>query len=98
MSIKNQAHYAAIKDLIELMAIASALALIADAFWIVRDIVADGMTLGRLFVMIMLDIALGIQLYALVLFHKQLVKDILSIIVREKRKICKQKAKRAVRK
>lgn len=95
MSIHTRAHYEAMKDLIELMAIASALALIADAFWIVRDMMADGVTYGRLFVMVFLDLALAIQLYALVRFHKILAADIKNVLKAEKLKICKAKYKRS---
>ncbi len=97
MTIKSTAHYQAMKDLIELMAIASALALIADCFWIVRDMYADGMTSGRLFVMVFLDLGLGIQIYALIRFHKQLMADILHTIKTEKLKICKAKYKRGIK-
>lgn len=97
MSIHTQAHYKAMKDLIELMAIASAIALLADAFWIIRDSYTDGLTLGRLIVMVGLDVALAIQTYALWMFHKILARDILNKIKSEKLKICKAKYKRGVK-
>ena len=97
MSIQGQAHYKAMKDLIELMAIASALALIADAFWIIRDMYCDAVTPGRLFVMVLLDSALALQTYALIMFHGQLAMNILNVIKLEKKKICKLKAKHAVK-
>lgn len=93
MSIHIQAHTKAIKDVIELMAIASAVALIADCFWIVRDIMADGFTPGRILVMVLLDIGLLIQMYALIRFHKQLKDSIVNIIKGERKRICKLKVK-----
>lgn len=94
MSIQAKAHYKALKDLIEIMAIASLVALLADAFWIIRDMYSDGVTPGRLVVMVLLDVALILQTYALIKFHKALTCTILKSIKEEKIKICRAKSKR----
>lgn len=85
MSIHGQAHYKAMKDLIEIMAIASALGFIADCLWIVMEIMEYGCRPTRLIIMILLDSALILQMYALYTFHCNLVKSLVQSIFCEKK-------------
>lgn len=97
MTIKSTAHYQAMKDLIEIMAIASVLGFVADCIWILRDMYADGITPGRFIVMALLDCALLLQSYAFIKFHSNLALTILNTIKIERRKICKLKAKHNIK-
>lgn len=97
MTIKTTAHYQAMKDLVEIMAIASVVGFVADCLWIVRDIYADGFTPGRIVIMMLLDSALLLQSYAFIKFHGNLVTTILGNIKNERKKLCKIRAKHAVK-
>jgi hypothetical protein len=74
MDIKRNAHLAAASDLLEVMSLTGCFALIADCIWVMRDIVADGVTLGRVVVAVMLFIACFVLMTATAKFHRRSVK------------------------
>lgn len=85
MSVHTQAHYKAMKDLIEIMAIASALGFLADCIWIIAEITDYGIHPNKLIILLLLHVALLIQLYALYQFHNNLTKTLVNSIICEKK-------------
>lgn len=77
MNVKAKAHYQAAIELLELMSIASLTALIADAIWIVRDIVVTGFTPCLGIVLILLWGALLLMGIGVYKYHIKAVKKIL---------------------
>jgi len=74
MDIKRNAHIAAASELLEVMSIASSVALIADCIWVMRDIVADGLTMGRGVVATLLFTACFFMVRATIHYHNRSVK------------------------
>lgn len=97
MNIKAKAHYQAALELLEVMSIASLIALIADAIWIIRDISVNGLTLGLGIVGVLLWIALIIMGYGVYKYHVKAVKKILHEMMEQKVKINKSRRKAKAR-
>ncbi len=76
MKIKTRAHYLALTDLVEVISIASLIAVTADVFWVVRDSIVGGFTLGLDIIMVALIAAMVGMIYGLYKYHNKLVKDI----------------------
>ena len=77
------------KDLIEIMAIASALGFIADCIWIVVEMMDVGFKPSKLIIMMLLNAALMLQMYALYKFHCNLARDIKTKMSTDKKQAVK---------
>ncbi len=77
MKIKTRAHYLALTDLVEVISIASFVAIFADVIWVVRDSVLGGFTLGLSVVMVLLVAALVGVGWGLYKYHNKIVSDII---------------------
>lgn len=93
MSIKMQAHYAALKELMELMTIAFILALFTDACWVIRDILINGLTIGMVFIALGLWVSTLITFIAFYKYHIKQVKQTLKNILNEKLQYNKKRAR-----
>jgi hypothetical protein len=92
--IQKKAHMTAANELLEMIANVSALAIIADCIWIVRDVMADGLTVGRSIVMILLFISCFFMVRACIQYHNKQVKTIVSEALKVGLKNAKTKHKR----
>ena len=92
--IQKKAHVTAANELLEMIANVSALAIIADCIWIVRDVMADGFTVGRSIVMILLFTSCFFMVRACIQYHNKSVKAIVKERLAEGLKNAKTKHKR----
>lgn len=82
--IKIRAHYRAAIELLELMSIASLIALLADAVWIIRDIWVTGYTPCLGFIATLLITASILMFIGVYKYHIKAVKQILREILHAK--------------
>ena len=93
MKIKIRAHYQAAIELLELMSLASLIALLADAIWIVRDITVNGLTSGLFVVGVLLWTAFIMMAVGVYKYHIKAVKKILQDLLASKIQETKLKAR-----
>jgi hypothetical protein len=96
MRSKLKAHYKAAIELLELMSIASLTALVADAIWIVRDIIVGGFSTVLGVICVLLWTAVVLMSYGVWKYHHKQVKEILHQTMLMKAHRCKQLHKRRV--
>lgn len=97
MTIRRKAHMDAMKDLIEIMALAALLALLSDALWCARDMYVTGFTVGLGLIFFGLSLATTLTAYAVAKYHKTQVNRITKAVLHARLKVCKSKAKSAHR-
>lgn len=96
MRIKTKAHYQALTDLVELMSVASLIALLADVIWVIRDSIVGGFTftlgvVGGLLITALVGMAYGVYKY-----HHKAVRIILHDVMEAKFRHCKRNRKSEV--
>ena len=94
MSIRSKAHFKILLTEFELIAVFSAIALLADTIWVFHDIFTNGMSAIYGVIAGGLLFALMGTLYIVYTHHTKFFKVYISEELRAKLKICKLKAKR----
>lgn len=91
MNIKSKLHYMTAKDLVEVMSIASWVAILADCIWVIRDSVLTGFTPTMIIIMSGLLLALIILSKSLWMYHSQKRKELSKQLLANKLDICQRK-------
>lgn len=85
---RNEAHLQAVIELVELISIASLIALYGDALWIVRDMITNGITPCLAIICILLWTATGLMTIGVYKYHMKAVEKFLRRKTRvERRKV-----------
>lgn len=77
MRITTKAHYQALTDLVEMMSVASLIALLADVIWVIRDSIVGGFTFGMGFITVLLLTGLFLMSVGVYKYHHKAVKVLL---------------------
>ena len=94
-TVKTRAHYKALTELVELMAVASLIALFADCLWVIRDMYVGGVTSGLFIVAILLHAAFTGMLYGVYKYHYNQVRVILHEMLEIKSRYAKRNRKQS---
>lgn len=91
MNIKSKLHYMTSKDLVEVMSIASWIAILADCIWVIRDSVLTGFTPTMILIMSGLLLALIVLSKSLWHYHSQKRRELAKQLLASKLDICQRK-------
>jgi len=79
MNIRRKAHKSAASELLEVMSIVASVALSTDCAWVVRDMVADGATWGRILIATGLFTSCFFMIKATISYHNRSVREKIAI-------------------
>ncbi len=96
-NIKVKIHLKAAVELLELMSIASLIALIGDGIWIIRDIIVNGPTPCLLFIGVLLWLSVAMMSIGVYKYHVKAVKKLIHELVDAKIRARKQEIRLARR-
>jgi len=101
MNIRRRAHQSAAAELLEVMSIVATVALATDCAWVARDMIADGVTWGRILIATGLFSSCFFMIKATVSYHNRSVREKIAIelkaALKNARACHKRKCKKSVK-